>query len=299
MPLVLTPENYYSDQANKDYMSVSLFKDFVGTQAHTACELAALQRANGNISQEPTTSLLVGSYIDAYFEGTLDDFIHDNMDFLCTKASVKRYLEGNGQLELLSDFRKAEAIIERVKQDPLFMSFTAGEKQRIMTADLFGILWKIKMDFYFDGEKIVDLKVMKDAKPIWSPLMNQKVDFIHYWGYDIQGAIYQKVVEKVTGKKLPFYIAYITKEDVTDYNIVEVTQPHLDKAFTFVGENIEHVLMVRNGLIPPSACHTCAYCRQTKRLTGPIVIDELMPMAAREIFSEETSSFNGPVDLFN
>lgn len=296
MSLVLTPENYYSAQANQQYMSVSQFKDFAGTQAHGSCELAALSRMAGTLDEQPTTALLVGSYIDAYFEGALDDFVHDNMDLLCTKASVKRYLEGKGELELLSDFRKADAIIERVSRDKLFMSYTAGDTQRIMTADVLGVPWKIKMDFYFDGDKIVDLKVVRDAKPIWAPLLYRKTDFIHYWGYDVQGAVYQKVVEEVTGKRLPFYVAYVTKEDVTDFNVVEVTQPHLDKAMGFVAEHLPHVMAVRSGVVQPSACNQCEFCRANKVLTSPISIDDLMPAQAQE--DADDGSALAPVTLF-
>lgn len=295
MPIVLTQDNYYSHQADVDYMSVSQFKDFAGTLAVPACESAALARFNGTREKESSTSMLVGSYIDAYFEGGLDDFVVDNMDALCTKASVKKYLEGTGPLELLAEFRKADAIIARLVRDPVFRSFTSGETQRIMSADLFGISWKIKMDFYFDGEKIVDMKIMKDAKPLWSPLLFRKVDFIHYWGYDIQGAVYQKVVELRTGRRLPFYIAYGTKEDVTDLGIVEVTQPHLDRALGFVGDGIGHVMALRQGLVVPSSCGTCAHCRETKVLTGPVPIDDIMPAQRPD---HDDGSSDAPVQLF-
>ena len=39
MGIVLTDENYYSEQANRDYMSVSQFKEFAGTLMHTACRI--------------------------------------------------------------------------------------------------------------------------------------------------------------------------------------------------------------------------------------------------------------------
>ena len=36
--MVLTPENYYSPEANFEYMSVSQFKDFSGTYGQVGCE---------------------------------------------------------------------------------------------------------------------------------------------------------------------------------------------------------------------------------------------------------------------
>ena len=40
------------------------------------------------------------------------------------------------------------------------MKCMSGEKQVIMTGELFGAKWKIKMDSYVKGTVIVDLKVM-------------------------------------------------------------------------------------------------------------------------------------------
>ena len=37
----LNEDNYYSDLANYEYMSVSQFKDFNGTYGRRACEAAA------------------------------------------------------------------------------------------------------------------------------------------------------------------------------------------------------------------------------------------------------------------
>ena len=39
--MILTPENYYSPEANFEYMSVSQFKDFSGTYGQVGCEARA------------------------------------------------------------------------------------------------------------------------------------------------------------------------------------------------------------------------------------------------------------------
>ena len=65
----LTAENYYSQVANMAYMSVSQFKAF------EQCEAAAMAELYGEYKAPTSTALLVGSYVDAWFEGTLDKFI--------------------------------------------------------------------------------------------------------------------------------------------------------------------------------------------------------------------------------
>ena len=57
MGMQLTEENYYSDIANYEYMSVSQFKDFNGTYGRVACEEAALAKLKGEYVQASSTAL--------------------------------------------------------------------------------------------------------------------------------------------------------------------------------------------------------------------------------------------------
>ena len=282
MGIVLTDENYYSEQANRDYMSVSQFKEFAGTLMHTTCEETAYKNAQGILPQIMTKPLLVGSYIDAFYEGTLDNFKNANRNSICTQTSIKKYEKSQNpdDLQLLADFKQAETIIEKTTNDPLFASYMSGQKQVIMTATLFGIEWKIKMDSYHPGDKIVDLKIMKSMDPIWSDKNHMKSDFIRYWGYDIQGAVYQKVVEIVTGQKLPFYIACATKEEPTNIEIIQIDQEYLDDALMFVQQQLPHVLDLKNGVVLPVPCGHCYWCRKAKTLAAPVHMSSIIPASA-------------------
>ena len=71
------------------------------------------------------------------------------------------------------------------------MKYMAGEKQVIMTGKIADVPYKIKIDSYHPDKAIVDLKVVKDFEKLWNDAEKQKQSFIRYWGYDIQGAIYQ------------------------------------------------------------------------------------------------------------
>ena len=72
----LTNENYYSKEANEEYLSVSQYKDFMGTYGKRGCEEYALAKIEGTWEEnmEDSDALMVGSYVDAHFEGTLDLF---------------------------------------------------------------------------------------------------------------------------------------------------------------------------------------------------------------------------------
>lgn len=267
MALSLTQENYFSKQAGIDYMSASQFKEFAGTTIALPCEETAFLKYKGLIEEEESTALLVGSYVDAYYEGTLTEFINTHPEIMSSRGSTKG--------ELKAEFKQAETIIDRTNRDPLFSEYMAGQKQIIMTFPMLGIDWKIKIDSFHPQTKIVDLKVIKDMKPIWSG--KQKVDFAHFWGYDIQGAVYQKGVEIVTGRRLPFYLCVATKEKTTNIEIIEIPQTHLDAAFDFVTENLARVYQIKTGMEIPGRCGICPHCLDTKTLVAPIQLDDLMP----------------------
>lgn len=230
----LTSENYYGQEANEQYFSVSQYKDFV------KCEAMALAKIRGGYQQPITRALLVGSFVDSYFEGTLPQFMQDNPELFTRKNELK------------SEFRKANEIIGRIKSDPLFMRFMSGEKQRIMTFGMSGVHWKMKMDSYLEGICITDLKVVANFRNL--PL----------WRYDLQGAVYQSGVEAVTGERLPFYLAVATKERVTDLDIFQIPQSTLDMARTEIIRNMEHFSDVKRGLVPPLFCGKCDYCKSVK-----------------------------------
>ena len=255
--MTLTSRNYHTTDANSAYWSVSLFKAF------DCCEAAGLASVTGEYERPETDSLLIGSYVDAYFSGELDEFIKVNGD--------KMY-QRNGKL--YAKFNHANDIIDVVESQPLMMEYLKGEHQVIMTADMFDVPWKIKMDVYVPGQRIVDLKCVKDFKPIYKDGAGF-VSWIEYWGYDIQGAVYQKVVELNTGEKLPFYIAAVTKETVPDVALIQIPQHILDTALKVVESKIDRFDLVKMGEIEAVRCEVCDYCKQTKKLTEPAIFEPM------------------------
>lgn len=254
--MILTSGNYFSPEANTEYWSVSLFKAF------DKCEASGLAQVRGEYEREQTDALLIGSYVDAYFSGDLDGFIKRDGDKMFKK---------NG--ELYAKFEHANEIIDTVEAQPLMVEFLKGDKQVIRTAELFGVPWKIKMDV-FNGERIVDLKCVKDFEPMYKDGFG-KVSWIEYWGYDIQGAVYQKVEQLSSGrdKPLPFYIVAVTKEKVPDVAVIEIPQPVLDTALKVVETKIDEFDLVKMGDIEPKRCGKCDYCKITKQLTAPSVFE--------------------------
>ena len=243
--MILTNENYYSVEANTEFMSVSQYKDF------TKCEAMALATLRGEWVGPTTTALLVGSYIDAWFEGTLDEF----------KAAHPEIFKKDGSLK--ADYIQAEELIAFIQRDAKFMEYMAGEKQVIMTAEFFGTKWKIKIDSYHP-DKIVDLKIMRSMERIMGK------SFVEHWGYDLQMAVYGEVARRVTGLDLDTFLAVITKQDPPDKEIILVPQWRRVEVLSEVERSMPRIIDVKSGKVPPQRCGVCEYCRATKMIEEPI-----------------------------
>lgn len=149
--LTISEENYFSPIMNQRYFSVSQFKSFM------KCEAATMAEISGEYRREPTESQLVGSYVDAWMSCDLDGFILDHPEVVKRDGTLK------------AQFNRADEIIDRINRDEVFMEYLDGEHQVIMTAELFGYPWKIKIDSYKPGKVITDLKVMKDFDTVYVP----------------------------------------------------------------------------------------------------------------------------------
>lgn len=249
----LTAKNYFTANSNKKYCGSTQFKQFL------KCPARAMAILEGRLQEEESTALLVGSYVDSWFEGTLEQF----------KAEHPNIFKRDGSLK--AEYEKANEIIARVSRDELFMKYMSGRKQVIKTGTIEGVPFKIKIDSYHKGKASVDLKVIKDFKPIWDEELGCKVDFIHYWGYHYQAAIYQEI----EGNKLPFYICAVTKENEPDLAVIEIPQAWIDEAMAVIKNQIGVIQAYKLGEIEADRCESCDYCKSTKKLTRVISADEL------------------------
>lgn len=241
--MILTAENYFSKEAQTEYMGSSQFKAF------DKCEAAALAELNGEYVPEKTSALLVGSYVDAYFSGELDRFKGQNPEIFKRDGNLK------------SEYVQADDIIRRIDGDSMFKKYISGQAQVIMTGEISGVPVKIKIDSFHPGRAIVDLKIMRDFLPVWVEGRG-RLPFAEAWGYDIQGAMYRAV----EGHDLPFILAAATKERVPDIALISIPSDVLDTAMEYVASKIQRFADIKRGLIVPERCEHCDYCKATKVL---------------------------------
>lgn len=243
---MLNESNYFYPDNNLKYMGASQFKSFL------KCEAAALAEVKGEWYQPCTTAMMVGSYVDAHFSGTMALF----------RAQHPEIYKRDGSL--MAAYEQANAIIQRIESDALMMSYLTGEHQVIMTGKIADVPFKIKVDAYIPGQRIVDQKVMRSMDRVWQDGAYRS--FVEAWGYDYQAAIYQKV----EGNRLPFILAVATKDDYPDIALLSVPQEVIDDRLEIIESMAPRFQMIKMGLEEPDRCGKCDYCRSTKVLTEVI-----------------------------
>ena len=275
----LTNGNYYGAKANQEFMSVSQFKDF------QKCESMAMAKLKGEYEQTKSSALLLGSFVDEMLTGTKKSqikFIVENHSEIFQKSSKLSKLSDDEFVVVATDYDmnifeadnkpyaeivQALETIEKIKKQPLMMKHFKSKHQVIMIGEIAGVPFKVKMDNYKPGEFISDGKYMSSLR---SPNLFEPM--VKYWGYDLQGAVYQEIVYQNTGKRLPFYLDIATKEKPAHLDVAEINQYDLDEALEKVKVFAPHYQAIKNGEIEPKRCdeYDCNYCTETKIITEPI-----------------------------
>lgn len=264
---VVTPENYFDPEIQMAYMGATQFKAF------RKCEAAAMAELRGEYIPTGSQALLVGGYIDAYFSDELSQYQDKHPEIF------KR----DGQLK--AEYLHAQDVINRMEEDELYSLLMSGRKQVILVGEIAGVPFKIKIDSLLDGPTceeivrrfphaaaalglcdgaIVDQKAMKDTAAVWSAEEACKVPFVEFYGYDIQGAIYQAI----EGHMLPFVLAVGTKEASPDLAAAYIADSDLAVKLAEVEDAAPRYQAIKEGRIEPTRCECCDYCKATKRLVG-------------------------------
>ena len=148
-----------------------------------------------------------------------------------------------------------------------------------MTGEIAGVPFKIKMDNYKPNEFISDGKYMASLR---SPNLFEPM--VKYWGYDLQGAVYQEIVRQNTGKRLPFFLDIATKESPSHLAVAQINQYDLDEALDTIKALAPRYYAIKKGEIEPTRCdeYDCNYCTEKTIITEPID-SKYLGMSPRQI----------------
>lgn len=274
----ITEENYHDPEIDKAYMSFHTWAAFHGTLGVPACEARAIAELNGEFKEDKISdAFLIGGYVDAALVGDekeFNTFIEKHPEMFVSKGARTGMLQAK--------YLVADKMIERCKQDQLFMEALSGEHQAILVCHICGVPFKCKIDSLVRGKAIVDLKTTREMhKQFYIPDFGH-VDFISYYGYVIQLAFYREAVKILFGETLPCFIAPVSKSEYPEIKLVHIDDLSLYDAWTEIKNSIENGSLVEvwRGEIEPIRCNNpdCHYCISTEVLKEPINYKDLINM---------------------
>ena len=248
IPHNLTEENYFLD---KTYLNCSTLKTY------GECSSKALSISKGEYTQDfsDNDAILVGKYVDAAVEGTLEEFLENN---------PKVYSYGKKEKGLRKPFEDANIMIEKLKNDKYANILLEGDKQTIYVGEIAGIKVKCKIDnINHETEFFSDFKTARDIfETQYNPLTKERETFIQFRGYLLQLAFYREIIRQNTGKLYNASIqAYDKTKDIR--GLALVFQPHeLEDAYMEVLELLERHKQALEG--NHHRCEKCDYCNSTR-----------------------------------
>lgn len=240
-------KNYFDYEHRMKYTGSSEIKAFL------ECEAGALAKLKGEFEDTPSKAQIVSSYIDSVISAELEDFKEEHPEIFLK----------NGELK--ADYKQADEVIKQMCSDDKFMKYLEGKHQKIMIGKISGVPVKIKMDSYHKGKCIVDLKCIASFDLIWNEKTKQKENFIDYYDYITQAAIYQEIVWQNTGELLPFVIAAATKEKYSQRALLMIPSEKISMKLSFLQQYLPHLQAVKQGKIEPRSCGVCPYCISKKK----------------------------------
>ena len=253
--LILTEENYFSPEASQIYTGSSEIKNFL------VCEAKAMAELNGEWIEETSDAMLVSSYVDAAISNELDTFKEQHPEIFTKQGELK------------AQYKNAEEIVKQIKDDPIFYKYLQGELQKIMIGEIANVPVKIKIDSFHD-KVLVDLKTIRDFSLLYDEKDRTRKNFIDFFDYVLQAALYQEICYQNTGKKLPFVIAAATKEKVSQRALLQISQDKMEMKMQFLKEYLPHLQAVKQGKVAPVSCGKCQYCLSKKKTQGVVDYEE-------------------------
>lgn len=281
--LTLTSDNYYSEEADNEYMSCSQFQEFCG------CEAAALAKLQGRYVPPKSEALIVGNYFHTALES---DEAHERFcnehyfDVYKTKQMKTGEVIQTGKY---APYLQADEMILAAYSDPLVSKFLLmeGENEKIMTGELFGVPWKIRLDKYIPDKRIIiDWKTSANIRELrYNYETGEKETFVEYFGYMMRAAVYSEIEKQFTGQAEDptFLIFAFSKQTPPDKEALLLNhRTRYDWELEKVRKKLDRIISVKTGLVAPERCGNCEYCRRTKSLKKIIPYYFLNPLYCNE-----------------
>ena len=253
--MLLTQQNYFSKEANKEYISVSQFKAFA------ECEAQALHNIEIGGENEKQ-AFLEGKLFENWVAGDRALFMAQHPEMVSTRGATA------GQLK--AEFNKVIKAAERFLEQDFFKDIiNKCEKQVILTGEIEGVKVKCALDL-FDREtnSIYDIKCMKDFKEQWSKEEKSYVPWYYIYGYLLQLAVYREIVRQNFGEPKEIGLMAASKEEEPDLQAKSFSSELLDLELEYFKNNVKRYDDIKKGLLTPDSCGRCSLCKSNKIITS-------------------------------
>lgn len=253
----LNKKNYFSKMAEAAYMGSSSFKAW--DILHTGgCEARELAKFNDEWSPKENDAFLLGSYVHAWNEGALPEFIAEHPEMF----------KKNG--EIYAKFALGDVMINTFKNDELVERFREGaEKERIFTGEIGGVPFKIQIDILnIEKGYFADIKTTKNLSESYcNEHTKRRETFIDKYDYYTQIAIYAEILRQNLGMTtyLEPYLIIVDKQEVPDHAIIDMGTSFIEEKLEEIKGRLPRIMAVRNGVEEAIGCGKCDYCRSKKK----------------------------------
>ncbi|PHV69553.1 hypothetical protein CS063_15010 [Sporanaerobium hydrogeniformans] len=253
----LSRKNYFSKEAEAAYMGSSSFKAW--DILHTGgCEARELAKHNGEWQDKENDAYLLGSYVHAWNEGTLKEFITEHPEMFKKDGSI------------YAKFALGDVMINTLKNDELVERFRKGaEKERIFTGKIAGVDFKIQIDILnIERGYFADVKTTRNlSDSYYNEREKRRETFIDKYDYYTQIAIYAEILRQnlEMDTYLEPYLIVVDKQEVPDHAIIDMGTSFIEDKLEEIKGRLPRIMAVRNGVEEPIACGKCDYCRSKKK----------------------------------
>lgn len=242
-------------------MSVSQFKSFC------KCEAKTMAKLKGEWKDDNQDALLIGSYVHSWSEGTLEEFRKEHIEMFKKDGSI------------YAKYEVADKMINTLAKDELISKVREGEKEVIMTEEIFGVPWKCMIDIYNPDKKvIVDLKTTREIhKKYWNEDERRFQNFIEYYDYLLQMAMYAEIdrINRNSDEYFSPHIIAVSKENVPDKAVIFSGTDFIKDKLLEVEIKMDRIMKVKNGIENPIGCGKCNYCKSIKQLDTVVHYQDL------------------------
>ncbi|HIZ56315.1 MAG TPA: PD-(D/E)XK nuclease-like domain-containing protein [Firmicutes bacterium] len=277
--MLLTRDNYYTQEADWEYMSCSQYQSFC------ECEAAAMAKLEGRWKGPDTDAFLVGNYFHSYMEGpeAHNEFCQQYFDKIYKTKTDKK----SGLVEITGKYAAydaADRMIEKCLSDPMVRQFyeMPGNVEEIMTGELFGIPWRIRMDKRVPSRNLIlDWKTTANIRELkFNPITRERETFAEAYGYLMRAAVYSEIMKQNEQQDYDpqFLIVAVSKQDPSDLAVLSLNhRQRWDLELEDIKKRLPHIIRVKTYQEQAKRCGECDYCRATSRVRRIIPYYELKP----------------------